>query len=55
MHSPGHVRPPRVLALLGPALVAAVAYVDPGNVATNLSAGSNYGYALMWVLVAAMP
>ena len=53
MLPPGHVRPPRVLALLGPAFVAAVAYVDPGNVAANLSAGSNYGYALVWVLVAA--
>lgn len=53
MLSPGHVRPPRILALLGPAFVAAVAYVDPGNVAANLSAGSNYGYALVWVLVAA--
>ena len=53
MLSPGHVRPPRIMALLGPAFVAAVAYVDPGNVAANLSAGSNYGYALVWVLVAA--
>lgn len=41
------------LALLGPAFVAAVAYVDPGNVATNLSAGASYGYLLMWVLVLA--
>lgn len=41
------------IALLGPAFVAAVAYVDPGNVATNLSAGAQYGYLLVWVLVLA--
>jgi manganese transport protein len=39
--------------LLGPAFVAAVAYVDPGNVATNLTAGARYGYLLVWVLVVA--
>jgi manganese transport protein len=39
--------------LLGPAFVAAIAYVDPGNVAANLSAGAKYGYLLVWVLVAA--
>ena len=39
--------------LLGPAFVAAVAYVDPGNVATNTSAGAQYGYLLVWVLVGA--
>jgi manganese transport protein len=43
----------RVWHLLGPAFVAAVAYVDPGNVAANLSAGSRYGYRLIWVLVLA--
>jgi len=53
MTSAGALRPPRVLALLGPAFVAAIAYVDPGNVAANLSAGSQYGYRLLWVLVAA--
>lgn len=42
-----------LLGLLGPAFVAAIAYVDPGNVGANLSAGSQYGYALVWVLVAA--
>ena len=42
-----------VLALLGPAVVAGVAYLDPGNVATNLTAGTHYGYLLIWVLVAA--
>ncbi|GAA1683958.1 Nramp family divalent metal transporter [Fodinicola feengrottensis] len=40
-------------ALLGPAFVAAVAYVDPGNVATNVSAGARYGYLLVWVIVVA--
>nr|WP_238402764.1 Nramp family divalent metal transporter [Cellulomonas sp. H30R-01] len=39
--------------LLGPAFVAAIAYVDPGNVAANLTAGARYGYLLLWVLVAA--
>ncbi|WP_268957761.1 Nramp family divalent metal transporter [Ruania zhangjianzhongii] len=43
----------RVLHLMGPAFVAAVAYVDPGNVAANLTAGARYGYLLLWVLVAA--
>jgi manganese transport protein len=41
------------LALLGPAFVAAVAYVDPGNFATNFSGGAAYGYTLVWVVVAA--
>jgi manganese transport protein len=40
-------------ALLGPAFVAAVAYVDPGNFATNFSAGAVSGYSLAWVIVAA--
>lgn len=40
-------------SLLGPAFVASVAYVDPGNIAANLSAGANFGYALVWVLVLA--
>ena len=39
--------------LLGPAFVAAIAYVDPGNVAANLTGGAQYGYLLVWVLVAA--
>lgn len=46
-------RPRRLALLLGPAFVAAVAYVDPGNVAANLTAGSRYGYLLLWVLVLA--
>lgn len=41
------------LGLLGPAFVAAVAYVDPGNVAANLQAGAKFGYLLLWVLVVA--
>jgi manganese transport protein len=43
----------KLLALLGPAFVAAVAYVDPGNFAANFSAGSQYGYMLLWVLILA--
>jgi manganese transport protein len=45
--------PARLFFLLGPAFVAAIAYVDPGNVAANLTAGARYGYLLVWVLVAA--
>jgi manganese transport protein len=41
------------LALLGPAFVAAVAYIDPGNFATNIAGGARYGYLLVWVIVAA--
>jgi manganese transport protein len=41
------------VALLGPAFVAAVAYVDPGNFATNFSAGAQFGYSLAWVIVLA--
>ena len=40
-------------ALLGPAFVAAVAYVDPGNFATNFTAGAKFGYTLVWVIVVA--
>jgi manganese transport protein len=39
--------------LLGPAFVAAIAYVDPGNVASNISAGAQFGYLLVWVIVCA--
>ncbi len=42
-----------VMVLMGPALVAAAAYVDPGNVATNTAAGAQYGYLLVWVVVGA--
>ena len=41
------------LLLLGPAFVAAVAYVDPGNFATNIAAGARHGYALAWVVITA--
>ena len=41
------------VALLGPAFVAAVAYVDPGNFATNVSAGAQFGYGLAWVVLLA--
>ena len=55
------VRPPpparrralRTAPVLGPAFVAAIAYVDPGNFATNFAAGSEFGYLLLWVIVAA--
>jgi len=42
-----------VLSLLGPAFVASVGYVDPGNFATNFAAGAEYGYELVWVIVMA--
>jgi len=41
------------LAMLGPAFVAAVAYVDPGNFATNVEGGARFGYLLLWVVLAA--
>ena len=41
------------LALAGPALVASVAYIDPGNYVTNIQAGARYGYALLWVVLLA--
>lgn len=41
------------LALLGPAFVAAVAYIDPGNFATNIAGGAKFGYLLVWVIVMA--
>src|SRR5438105_6108367 len=42
----------RILPFLGPAFIACVAYIDPGNFATNIAAGSKYGYLLLWVIVA---
>src|ERR1035438_10486612 len=42
-----------IVALLGPAFVAAVAYIDPGNFATNFSAGAVSGFELAWAIVAA--
>lgn len=43
----------RAAWLIGPALVAGVAYLDPGNVASNMTAGAQYGYLLVWVVVLA--
>ncbi len=45
-------RPFRLLPFLGPAFVACVAYIDPGNFATNIAGGSKFGYTLVWVIVA---
>ncbi len=47
----GRVR--ATLAMLGPAFVAAIAYVDPGNFATNVESGARFGYLLLWVVLAA--
>src|SRR6516165_2688817 len=41
------------LALAGPAVIASIAYMDPGNFATNIQAGAKYGYTLLWVVLAA--
>jgi manganese transport protein len=43
----------RVWPFLGPAFVAAVAYIDPGNFATNISGGAQFGYLLLWVVLSA--
>jgi manganese transport protein len=48
----GHSRKFRLLPFLGPAFVACVAYIDPGNFATNIAGGSKFGYTLLWVIVA---
>jgi manganese transport protein len=60
---PAHISPLRAirnrgpirgrLAMLGPAFVAAVAYIDPGNFATNIAGGAKYGFLLVWVIIAA--
>ena len=42
----------RLLPFLGPAFIASVAYIDPGNFATNIAAGAQFGYMLIWVIVA---
>lgn len=42
----------RLLPFLGPAFIASVAYMDPGNFATNITAGAQFGYLLLWVVVA---
>ena len=51
LRSRGRLR--TTLAMLGPAFVACVAYVDPGNFATNIAGGAKYGYLLLWVLLCA--
>ncbi|WEH41198.1 Nramp family divalent metal transporter [Streptomyces sp. AM 2-1-1] len=50
---PGALRVKLLLAMLGPALVVSVAYVDPGNYATNMTAGAHYGPLLLWVVALA--
>src|ERR1041385_5422988 len=42
----------RLLPFLGPAFIACVAYIDPGNFATNIQGGAKFGYMLLWVIVA---
>ena len=42
----------KLLPFLGPAFIACIAYIDPGNFATNIAGGSKYGYTLVWVIVA---
>src|SRR5919198_1475768 len=48
----GFPSPFRILPFLGPAFVACVAYIDPGNFATNIAGGSKFGFTLVWVIVA---
>src|SRR5438067_3005727 len=48
----GHRQRFSVLPFLGPAFIACVAYIDPGNFATNIAGGSKFGYTLLWVIVA---
>ena len=45
--------PAAYLAFAGPAVVASIAYMDPGNFATNIQAGAKYGYSLLWVVLVA--
>ncbi|MDQ2910177.1 MAG: Nramp family divalent metal transporter [Actinomycetota bacterium] len=47
----GFPRPFRILPFLGPAFVACIAYIDPGNFATNIAGGSKFGYTLCWVIL----
>ena len=49
----GSVRWRSPLLFAGPAVIASIAYMDPGNFATNIQAGARYGYALLWVVLAA--
>src|ERR1700745_820106 len=48
---PGGLR--TAIAFAGPAVVASIAYMDPGNFATNIQAGAKYGYSLLWVVLLA--
>jgi manganese transport protein len=48
-----HRGPGAYLAFLGPAVVASIAYMDPGNFATNIQAGAKFGYSLLWVVLLA--
>src|SRR5690242_21283754 len=41
------------IAFAGPAVIASIAYMDPGNFATNIQAGAKYGYGLLWVVLTA--
>ncbi len=50
---PGRRRTRAAAAMLGPAFIASVAYIDPGNIATNIQSGARYGYLLLWVVLAA--
>src|SRR6188508_1819135 len=50
LQSPG--KKLRILPFLGPAFVACVAYIDPGNFATNIAGGAKFGYTLCWVILA---
>ncbi len=49
----GRIGPRTALLFAGPAVIASIAYIDPGNFATNIQAGSKYGYSLLWVVLAA--
>ena len=42
----------RLIPFLGPAFIASIAYVDPGNFATNIQGGAEFGYTLLWVILA---
>ena len=51
--SGGRRTPLSALLFAGPAVIASIAYMDPGNFATNIQAGARYGYTLLWVVVMA--
>jgi manganese transport protein len=42
----------QILPFMGPAFIASIAYIDPGNFATNIQGGAGFGYTLLWVVVA---